>query len=211
MDVPVERLDETNARLVVFLAPKAKVTIHGEPPIVYVKDDTFKSDFPLGVQGALVAADPAQAMANLNPFRAIGVAHRQMAIELQLIPILACVVTQSEWVRALDLCNLSVQFLTMDTRPGHWGETGSEFVPISEWIKHVFIGADKVSKKPWCLVNSVIASCGLVIEGRCEKPAKTYRVTDFKNICKVFSICQIIHNLPEPVCQKVKNKFQFAS
>jgi hypothetical protein len=211
LHVPAQHLTATNDRLVVLFAQANNVTILGEPPVVYVTNKHFKDDFPLGVQHALVRADPMQAMADLDPFRPIDVAHRQMAIKLRLIPILACVVTQSEWVRALDLCNLSVKFLTMDARPGHWGDIGNEYVPLSEWIKYVFKGANKVSKYPGRLANHVIAACGLVIEERRTETAKSYRVSDFKNICKVFSICQTIHNLPEPLCQKVKNRLSYAT
>jgi hypothetical protein len=207
LDVPAELREATNNRLVVFLARSENVTILGEPPVVYATDKSFNCNFPLGLQRALVAENPEQAMADLNPFRMIGDAHRQIAIELQSTRILSDAVTKAEWVRALDVSKISEKFLTMTARPGHWGKTGGEYVPLSEWIKHVFIGAGGSYFN--ILVGTVMNASAkyLPIRRKEEKRPILYCVSDYENICKVYSICHTINNLPDTLSDRIKKKF----
>jgi hypothetical protein len=217
LNVPVERRDATNTRLVALLAKNTAVVFSGEPQVVYIKQSTFDEDFPLGLQNALVAENPTQAMADLNPFRAIGDAHRRIAIGLRSqLPILRNNVTEGQWDTALGVGGgLSEKFLTMDARPGHWGATGaigsSEYVPLSDWIKYVFTEAG--GKHVNSLISTVInASVNyLPIERNEDKKVTRYRVSDYENICKVYSICHTINKLqPDSLRERIKTKFGWA-
>jgi hypothetical protein len=216
LKVPVEQRDDTNTRLVLHLAKNEDVTICGEPQVVYIKESAFDDDFPPGFQRALLAENPTQAMADLNPFRATGDVHRRIAIELRTkLPILNNWVTEGEWAAALGAGGgLSEKFLTMDARPGHWGGPGatgsSEFVPLAEWLKYVFVGAG--IKHFNNLVNTVMNASvnDLTIQRNEDQKPTRYRISDYENIGKVYSVCHTINRLQPDLREKIKTKFGYA-
>jgi hypothetical protein len=199
------------------LAGNSKVNMSGEPQVAYILGSTFDSDFPLGIQDALVAEDPTQAMEDLIPFRAIGDAHYQIAVGLRSqFPILNKGVTKEEWATALGAGGgLSEKFLTMDAKPKHWGgETGAigsyEYVPLSEWLKYVFIGAGihHFTK----LLNAVMNASVNDVKIRRNEGGKLiqYCVADYENIGKIFSVCYTINNLPRDLRERITARFGFA-
>jgi hypothetical protein len=204
-------IGNANARLVSMHsdAHSGKVRVTGDPPVAYIKQSTFESDFPSGVREALVNIDPRQALADLSPLRLCGAAERAFVIALRdKVPILKGFVSPQQWVAAVDAdgeMGWSKRILTLGAPPKQWEATW--YAPLVSWVDLLFDDT-KLAK-----LNNFVG--GVVLHSNVNLYVHTiqaghqavgYRVKDYSNLCCIYSLCMTVNQLPVGVRKQVTDR-----